>query len=175
MHLFSISGGLPVKQRSVQRQAYRLVEMERWCQIRKIPIVQHPTFYPANPSLTHRVLLAAIEEAGHESEAVQEFARKGLETVWANEGDVAEPATIIKLADAAGLEGSRLLRKAETERGPADRETALTEEARLRQVFGAPFYFYRNEPFWGQDRLEMLEDVIQSDRDVETGHKRDDD
>jgi 2-hydroxychromene-2-carboxylate isomerase len=51
----------------------------------------------------------------------------------------------------------------------------LTEEARLRQVFGAPFYFYRNEPFWGQDRLEMLEDVIQSDRGVETGHKRADD
>jgi 2-hydroxychromene-2-carboxylate isomerase len=171
MHLFSISSGLPVKQRSVQHQAYRLIEMERWCRIRKILIVQHRKCYPANPSLAHRVLLAAIEEAGHESEEVQEFARKGLETVWANEGDIAEPATIVKLADAAGLEGARLLRKAETERGLADRETALTEKARLRQVFGAPFYFYRNEPFGGQDRLEMLEDVIQRDSDVEIGHK----
>jgi 2-hydroxychromene-2-carboxylate isomerase len=58
-----------------------------------------------------------------------------LETVWANEGDIAEPGTIIKLADAAGLEGAQLLRKAETERSLADRETALTEEARLTQVF----------------------------------------
>jgi 2-hydroxychromene-2-carboxylate isomerase len=55
--------------------------------------------------------------------------------VWANEGDIAEPGTIIKLADAAGLEGAQLLRKAETERSLADRETALTEEARLTQVF----------------------------------------
>jgi len=30
-------------------------------------------------------------------------------------------------------------------------------------VFGAPF-FYRDEPFWGQDRLDMLEDAITTQR-----------
>jgi 2-hydroxychromene-2-carboxylate isomerase len=46
----------------------------------------------------------------------------------------------------------------------AARSQALTEEAIARRVFGAPFYFYRDEPFWGQDRLDMLEAAITSDR-----------
>lgn len=165
MHVFSVSGGLPVKQRSPQRQAYRFIEMERWRRIRDIPIVPEPKFYPANPSLAHRVLLAAIEEDGHDSAAVQEFARKGLETVWANEADIADSTTIVSVADASGLEGRRLLERARSEEGLAEREAALTSEAVSKQFFGAPFYLYRDEPFWGQDRLEMLEDVIESGRD----------
>ncbi len=41
-----------------------------------------------------------------------------------------------------------------------EREAALTREAIGRQVFGAPFYFFRDEPFWGQDRLDLLEAAI---------------
>ncbi|KAF5007875.1 hypothetical protein FDECE_5790 [Fusarium decemcellulare] len=165
LHIFSISGGLPVKQRSTQRQAYRLVEMERWTQLRNLPIVQQPKFYPADPSLAHRVLLAAIEELGNRNTSVQEFARLGLETVWANESDIADPATIVKIADASGLEGSRLLERAKQEGGLAEKEQGYTKEAVDRPIFGAPFYFYRNEPFWGQDRLEMLDEVIANGRD----------
>lgn len=95
MHIFSISGGLPVKERSPQRQAYRLLEMERWRRVRNLPIVQHPKFYPADPSLAPRVFLAAIEELGHDNEAVQEFARRGLGTVWANESNIADLVVIV--------------------------------------------------------------------------------
>ncbi|KAF4958989.1 hypothetical protein FSARC_10892 [Fusarium sarcochroum] len=165
LHIFSISGGLPVKQRSVQRQAYRLVEMERWTQVRDLPIVKHPKFYPADPSLAHRVLLAAIEELGNRDPSVSEFARRGLETVWANESDIADPATIIEVANASGLDGSRLLERAKKESKFADQEKSLTKEAVDRRFFGAPFYIYRGEPFWGQDRLEMLDEVIKSGRD----------
>lgn len=165
LHIFSVSGGLPVKQRAPQRQAYRLLEMERWRRIRNIPLVKFPKFYPADPSLAHRVLLAAIEEDGYDNDAVQEFARKGLETVWANEGDIADPETIQRLADASGLDGARLLRRAVSEDGLVAREQALTKEAEDKLYFGAPFYVYRGEPFWGQDRIEMLEDVIKSDRE----------
>ncbi|KAH8680722.1 thioredoxin-like protein [Xylariales sp. PMI_506] len=165
MHIFSISGGLPVKQRSPQRQAYRLVEMERWTGIRGIPIVPHPKFYPADPSLAHRVLLAAIEELGHDSEPVHEFVHRSLQAVWADELDIADPATIVDLAQTSGLDGARLLERAKTEGKFAEQEVALTEEAKTKRFFGAPLYLYRDEPFWGQDRLEMLDDVIKSGRD----------
>lgn len=112
------------------------------------------------------MFLAAIDEQGHDSEPVQAFARRALETVWANEGDIANPNTISSLADACALDGARLLKRAEVEDDLVGEEKFLTEEARLRQVFGAPFYFYENEPFWGQDRLEMLEDVIRSGREA---------
>ena len=136
IHIFSTSGGLPVKQRPLQRQAYRLVEMERWRRLRNMPLVKHPKYYPADPSLAHRVLLAAIEELGHDSQPVQEFARLGLETVWANEGDIADPVTIVDVAKAAGLEGGRLLKRALEENNLANEEAALTEEAVSRRVFG---------------------------------------
>jgi len=58
--LFSAGGGKPVVERPKQRQAYRLVEMDRWKQIRGIPLVTWPKFYPANPSLAHRALISAI-------------------------------------------------------------------------------------------------------------------
>ncbi|KAK6812323.1 hypothetical protein RU639_011770 [Aspergillus parasiticus] len=164
MYTFSISGGLPVKQRAEQRQTYRLIEMERWKRIRDIPLILHPRYYPADPSLAHRVLLAAAEELGHNSPLVQEYVHKGLEAVWAREFDIANPETIIQLADEAGLEGRRLLDRARNESDLAKFESALTKEAEVRKVFGAPFYFYQNEPLWGQDRLEMLEDIIQSGR-----------
>jgi 2-hydroxychromene-2-carboxylate isomerase len=35
-----------------------------------------------------------------------------------------------------------------------------TQEAVARQVFGAPTYVYRDELFWGQDRLDFLEAAL---------------
>jgi 2-hydroxychromene-2-carboxylate isomerase len=38
-----------------------------------------------------------------------------------------------------------------------------TQEAIERKVFGAPWYIYENEPFWGQDRLDFLERALAAD------------
>lgn len=165
MRVFSVSGGVPVKERAPQRQAYRLLEMERWRRLRNLPVVRHPKFYPADPSLAHRVLLAAIAESGYDSEAVHEYARRGSETVWANEENIADPETIVKIANASGLEGSKLLENAREKRELAEQEAALTQEAIDRQHFGNPIYVYRDEPFWGQDRLEMLDEVLRNGRE----------
>ncbi|KAH7329608.1 thioredoxin-like protein [Stachybotrys elegans] len=166
MHIFSISGGLPVKLRASQRQAYRLLEMERWTKIRNLPTVKHPKFYPADPTLAHRVLLAAIEELGYDDPAVQEFARRGTETVWANEGDIADHDTIVEVANVSGLQGSCLLERAKNESKFQEQADSYTKEAEDKRFFGAPLYLYRDEPFWGQDRLEMLDDVIKSGREA---------
>ncbi|CAG8938092.1 unnamed protein product [Penicillium salamii] len=165
LYTFSTSGGLPVKQRATQRQIYRLLEMERWKKIRNIPLVNFPKFYPADPSLAHRVLLAAIKESGSDSPNVKEFVHKGLEAVWARELDIADPKTIIQLANEAKLDGEKLLRKAYEDKELAEEENALTAEAESRNVFGAPFYVYQGEPIWGQDRLDMLKDIVMSGRE----------
>ncbi|CAG8274084.1 unnamed protein product [Penicillium salamii] len=165
LYTFSTSGGLPVKQRATQRQIYRLLEMERWKKIRNIPLVNFPKFYPADPSLAHRVLLAAIKGSGSDSPNVKEFVHKGLEAVWARELDIANPETITLLANEAGLDGEKLLRKAYEDKELAEEEKALTAEAESRNIFGAPFYVYQGEPIWGQDRLDMLKDIVTSGRE----------
>jgi 2-hydroxychromene-2-carboxylate isomerase len=159
MAIFAAGGGKPVRQRPLGRQAYRLVEMERWKAIRNIPLVTWPKFYPADPSLGHRMLLAAIRD-GHD---VAAFAHAGLKAVWADELNVEDPATLVRLADASGLDGQRLLALASAA-DLAAREAQLTNEAIGRNFFGAPFYLYRGEPFWGQDRLDQLEDAIVTGR-----------
>ncbi|KAJ6000213.1 hypothetical protein N7481_000622 [Penicillium waksmanii] len=89
--------------------------MERWKRIRDIELVLNPKYYPADPSLAHRVLIAATEELGHDSPSVQKYVHGGLEAVWARELDIANPETVIQLADEAGLEGIRLVDRARNE------------------------------------------------------------
>tara|TARA_Y100001934_G_scaffold68669_1_gene85153 strand:- start:231 stop:416 length:186 start_codon:yes stop_codon:yes gene_type:complete len=57
------------------------------------------------------------------------------------------------------MDGQALLKEAETD---AIRELyeQQTKQSIARGVFGMPFYIYRDEPFWGQDRLELLEAAI---------------
>ena len=160
LEVFAAGGGKPVKERPLQRQAYRLVEMRRWRNIRRIPLVLHPKFYPADPSLAHRVLLGALDEGAD----VADYVHAGLSAVWADELDIADPDTIVRLADASGLDGARLLRGASAP-DLLTREADLTREAIARQVFGAPFYVYGEEPFWGQDRLDLLDSAISESRE----------
>jgi 2-hydroxychromene-2-carboxylate isomerase len=155
--VFAAGGGKPVRERPPQRQAYRLVEMERWKRIRGIPLVTWPKFYPADPSLGHRMVLAAIREGSD----VTAFVHAGLKAVWADELNVEDPDTLVGLANASGLDGPNLLAQA-TDGALIAREASLTQEATERQLFGAPFYFYRGEPFWGQDRLDQLESAVAS-------------
>jgi 2-hydroxychromene-2-carboxylate isomerase len=157
--VFAAGGGKPVRERPVQRQAYRLVEMERWKAIRDIPLVTWPKFYPADPSLGHRMLLIARDQG----QDVGTFAHAGLKAVWADELNIADRDTLIELANRSGLDGAKLVAAAESEQ-VRQTEADLTHEAIDRQLFGAPFYFYRDEPFWGQDRLDLLDAAIAEGR-----------
>jgi len=159
MAVFATSGGLPVKQRATQRQAYRVVEMQRWREVRGIPLVLHPKHYPADPARGHRMLLAAQRDGRD----VAAFADAALRAVWADELDVADPDTLVRLAERGGLDGKALL-AASDDPALAAQADALTREAIERQVFGAPFYVWRGEPFWGQDRLDLLEAAIAAGR-----------
>lgn len=158
--IFAAGGGKPVRERAPARQAYRLVEMQRWREIRDIDLVLHPKFYPADPTLGHRMLLAALRQG----QDVRAFVHAALRAVWADELDIADPSTLLRLARENGLDGGEALLEQASESALLTQEAALTDEAIKRQVFGAPFYFYRNEPFWGQDRLDLLEAALVSER-----------
>src|SRR5690606_11262950 len=79
-----------------------------------------------------------------------------LKAVWAEDRNIADRATMKTIADESGMDGAALLQAAQDAEAGAAFE-ANTEEAKRREVFGAPFFLYRDEPFWGQDRLDFLE------------------
>lgn len=156
---FEAGGSKRVRDRPAPRQLYRIVEMLRWRDRYKIPLTVWPKYYPVEPALGHRMLLAALRDGAD----VAAFAHNGTQAVWADDLNVADPETLVAIADRSGLDGKALLAAADDPAIKAH-EAELTAEAAERHLFGAPFYFYRGEPFWGQDRLEMLEEMIVSGR-----------
>lgn len=158
--VFSAGGGLPVSKRPPQRQAYRFVEMQRWRLARNIPLVLKPKHHPSDPVIGHRMLLAALKEGAD----VRQFIGNALKILWVNDLDIQDPKVMVQVANQSGLKGEVLLEKSQDAAIQTDIDS-LTQEAVQRQVFGTPFFFYRDEPFWGQDRLEMLEDMIRTNRE----------
>ena len=155
--VFPISDGLPLAKRAPQRQAYRLFELKRWSAHLGIPLNPQPKFFPVSADLASRMLCAA-ERNGDELDGLLTGI---MRAIWVEERDVADAATLIAIADAAGLDGRALRAAAETEAVRAAYE-AHTEDAIAAQVFGAPTYIYRGEPFWGQDRLDFLERALRA-------------
>jgi 2-hydroxychromene-2-carboxylate isomerase len=154
--IFAMSGGLPLAKRPPQRQAYRLVELERWRRFLDMPLNLHPAFFPVPAELASRLILAAPDAA--------QFGLAGalLRALWAEERNIAEDAALLRICGQNGLEGAPLLAQAQSS-ATAERYDRLTQEAILRQVFGAPTYIFRDEPFWGQDRLDFLDRALQQD------------
>src|SRR6202158_2259553 len=57
--IFPVSGGLPLKQRAPQRQAYRLIELERWSKRLGKALNVKPKFFPVSPDMAARWIIAA--------------------------------------------------------------------------------------------------------------------
>src|ERR1700681_1674687 len=57
--IFPVSGGLPLKQRAPQRQAYRLIELERWSKRLGKALDVKPKFFPVSADMAARWLIAA--------------------------------------------------------------------------------------------------------------------
>ncbi len=151
--IFPVSGGLPLKQRSPQRQAYRLTELARWKDYLGLPLNTQPRFFPVPAELAARWILAAGED---DTDAALRLARAFMRAVWAEELDISDPATLKALAAGAGQDANALAQRAAAD-ATRERYEALTQEAIERQVFGAPTFIYGGELFWGQDRLDFLD------------------
>jgi 2-hydroxychromene-2-carboxylate isomerase len=151
--IFPVSGGLPLKQRAAQRQAYRMFELARWRDFLDIPIHLEPRFFPAPADPASLLILAAAPEGWQRQ---MDLAGALLRACWQEERNVADPATLQAVADGVGLPGETLLARAESVEIRTAYD-ALTDEAIARQVFGAPTYIIDDEPFWGQDRLDFVD------------------
>jgi 2-hydroxychromene-2-carboxylate isomerase len=154
--VFPVSGGLPLSKRAPQRQAYRLVEIKRWSSYLHIPMNPNPRFFPVAGDLASKWILAAVEQDVDVAlRMVNAFGR----AVWAEERDIADPATLAGIAREFGGDPEALDERANAP-DIGMRYAVLTQEAIDRGVFGAPTYVYGGELFWGQDRLDFLDRAL---------------
>jgi 2-hydroxychromene-2-carboxylate isomerase len=151
--VFSVSGGLPLSQRPVQRQNYRLIELQRWSEFRQLPLTLQPKFFPVSADLAGRLVVAA--QLAHGTEAALPLIGAISHALWADEANIADETTLGGLANGLGLDGAALLKVAQG----ANAQATLaqhTDDAIAAGVFGSPWYVYEGQPYWGQDRLDFL-------------------
>jgi 2-hydroxychromene-2-carboxylate isomerase len=141
------------------RRDYRMVELQRWRAKRGLDFALQPEHWPFPFATADRLVIAACE-AGHNPAG---FLRAAFGAIWEQGRDLSDNETLVEIADGAGLPGADLLAAAEAE-AAAQIYRANTEKLLELGGFGAPVYVLGGEIFWGQDRIDLLEDAIAEGR-----------
>jgi len=150
--VFVATGGVPVPQRHISRQNYRLLELKRWGNFLNIKINQKPKFFPPKDPHTPALFCIASINMGIKND----FSFRVLKELWAQENDISNLETLKSIANDLKINFEELNKFAMSDKIKKIYESN-TQEAINMNIFGVPTYIYNNEIFWGQDRLELLE------------------
>lgn len=153
--VYSRTGGIPLAQRSPARQAYREAELQRWMRRLNISINITPRHMCPNGDLASRFTIASGQLELNEAL----LSKAILEAEWCHEKDISDSHVLLEVAEKLGLPGERIMQRALMEDVNA-LYTQYTGEAVALGVFGSPTYVFKGELYWGQDRLEFLEEAI---------------
>ncbi|MEW9900657.1 2-hydroxychromene-2-carboxylate isomerase [Chitinivorax sp. PXF-14] len=134
------------------RQRYMVLDAKRTASFHKMPL-NWPSRFPINPLAACRAFYWLYED--NPAQAIQ-LAMALLKAYWVMDHDISDADYILDLADRYGIERDYLL-EGMNDQGVKDKLRQATEVAYQRGVFGVPFVFVGDEPFWGQDRIDQIE------------------
>lgn len=157
--LWDISGAVPPGQRPPVRQRLRLIELQRLAAWRNLPIKTAPKYWPVDAALADRIIIALVN-TGHDP---RYFMSKVLSGVWAYDENIADEAVLTSYLSQVGLDAVPAIADAKTDQIAAIRERN-SREAITADAVGVPTYVLNGEPFWGQDRIELLDEALTSGR-----------
>jgi 2-hydroxychromene-2-carboxylate isomerase len=152
--VFSLSGGVPLAKRAPQRQAYRLLELQRWSEYRKLPLNLQPKFFPVSGETASKLIIAT--KLAHGTDAALILSGALMRAVWVEDRNIADTDTLAAISAACGHDGKELVKAAETASVQTEYDR-FTDEAIAANVFGAPWYVVDGQGYWGQDRLDFVE------------------
>jgi len=133
---------------SEYKARYSYLDARRWARPRRLIIRGPLKVYDTRPALIGGLF------AQNQGRLI-EYSRKAFELFFKREFEADQPEAVAALLAALGMSAA-----AYTEylagAGAAAYDKAQ-EEAAEDHVFGVPLFFCRGEPFWGHDRLPVLE------------------
>lgn len=151
--VFKTLGATAPAMQSQNKARWLLLDLQRWADHLEVPFEMNPHF-PVNTLKAMRMAVAA-EEKGCQVQV----AHRLFEGMWVEKLDLSQDEVLIALADEAGAPGAKLLER--TGAGHVkDRLRNNTDEAVERGAFGAPAIFMGDEFFFGNDRLQFLEEAL---------------
>ena len=130
---------------------YSGTDMQRWAARYGVTITR-PSGYGPN-RLNEGVFWAA------DRGAIGEYVTATWRRLWCEGGDMTDQALIRGVADELGWDAGELLAFTESE-DAATRYRGSTRDAHQRGVFGVPTMMIGDEMWWGNDRLDFMEDYL---------------
>ena len=161
--MFRVAETVPLPKRPILRKKYRLIDLKRWADFRKVEFNAEPKFYEGEVEEPNErdgaCMVVAAKEAGLDSLRLAHAISRAL---WAEERFPFTKDELIQIANTEGFDGDELWEKTKDESIVLAYQ-ANTQKSIERGVFGMPFYIVRDQPYWGQDRLELLEHQLNCD------------
>jgi 2-hydroxychromene-2-carboxylate isomerase len=142
---------VPLATFSEAKQRYTLADLHRWAAFWKLPF-RFPSRFPTHSLKALRVYLALPEE--HRTR----YRDAVFRAYWADDRDITDEAVLASCIGDEALARETLARSNSDEVKAALRVS--TDEAVTRGVFGVPTFVVGDELFWGQDRLELVEQAL---------------
>ena len=131
---------------------YSKHDFARSARFHQVPF-RMPTKFPIGTVAALRAFYWLADRDAAQARAVA----KALYTEFFTEDrDISDAATVVAIAAQQGVDAAAL-KAALDDPAVKDRARREVEAAMARGVFGSPFFIVDGEPFWGNDRLPMLE------------------
>ena len=153
---FKVTGSGPVVSMPI-KGAYAGRDLARAARRLGVPL-QFPAGFPHSTLAPARAYYWLAET---DAAVAKDFARAAYHAYFGEGRDVSRPDLTAEVAAAVGAEADAVL---DAIQRPAIKERlkSVTNEAIERGVFGSPFVFVDDEPFWGHDRLDEVEAWLES-------------
>ena len=136
---------------------YIMVDFERFARRHGIEFRQN-AFFPIN---TLMLMRGAAGLQMREPTRLLPYLDAVYRAIWVDGKDMNDPAVVGAVLKAAGFDPEKLLAlTADPE--VKERLKALTQEAVARGVFGAPTCFVDGNMYWGQDRLDFVQEALEA-------------
>ena len=127
-------------------------DVRRWAKRMKVPCVPPPA--TTDPTKAALVALVAIERG-----LIRPYTNAVMRKEWTEGQDIGDPNVLVPVATSVGLEKAEIMSAFDD---PA-RHAQLDENAQLaaeRGIFGVPTFVIEDEVFWGQDRIDFVEEYL---------------
>jgi len=154
MTIFEETGTPPPPKRHPSLMVYRTQELKRISKKMGMTLNLQPAHWPTNPAPACNAIIAAQKAGGGN---VGGLVQSLLKACWAEEQDISQADVVKACLTANGFDAA--LADADAEACAAE-FAANTEQASKSGVFGTPTYIVGEEVFFGQDRIDYLDDYL---------------
>lgn len=148
---FKVSGNRPLSAQALKGD-YMWHDVPRLCRLYGIPFVQ-PEPFPVTTLASARGFYWLTDK---DPDAAVRYAKAIFRAYYVDGRNIGDTTVVLDVARECGLDADAL-GVALQDPGVKDRLKAEVDASVKRGVFGSPFLFVDEEPFWGVDRLALMD------------------